>query len=261
MDDIIKILEKNEYSRHSDPTDFLDPYEEDIEWIKENPEEVIDSSPTTYESNSSRRSNPTNFFYFPEEEELSSPTTYEPFSYDFTYIEVPKQEEKVATEVDVKEKITSIIEECGISDYTDSYQNSKNNKKRKNYILSYILYKLCDAFNAPLEDKLIGALLGLFIAGSITLNIMETSIMKSEIAARNNPSPKKQEHVVESTNYISKTTFTKKSNGTVTNILDSDIYKEFEEYARSNDLIMNIENFEDFCDNYYSDSTIRRGGR
>lgn len=263
MDDIIKILEKNEHNRHSNSTDFIDPYEEDIEWIKENPEEVIAPSPITYESNSPRHSDPTNFFYIPKEGEISSPTTYEPFDFDFTYIEVPKQEEKVATEVDVKKKIASIRAKRGTNIYDDDPEilKIKRRGKRENFILSYLPEGLYNALYGTFEDKLIGVLVGLFVAGSLTLNIMETSIMKSEIAARNNPSPKKQEQVVERTTSVSKTTFTKNENGTVTNILNSDIYKEFEEYARSNDLIMNIENFEDFCDNYYSDSTIRRGGR
>lgn len=231
FDDILSILEKKEYNR-ANTTMFIDEDDEkEIEWIKESSEEGIEVDPFSK-------------VFLPK----------------FTYIEVPKQEKKELSSEEIEEIIESFKKECAQDTYEYTPRKEKKRSKIIGKIGEYLIGKVRDFYNDEPGAVAIKIFAGMFIAALFTLNVMETSLMKQEEKARNNPTPKKEEYVTKSNTYKSNTVFTQKENGKVTNILDSDIYKEFEEYARSNDLVMNMENFQDFCNNYY-ENTSSRGGR
>lgn len=136
-------------------------------------------------------------------------------------------------------------------------------KKERNYFDVGSSYIPSGSFeDTKAFETLFKIITATMVVGAIALGVIEKSLDKNKLqndSPRENP--KKHEYTENKNTIFNSEIFRIKEDGTVTNVLSSDIYKEFEDYARSNDLIMNAENFENFCDMYYGDDIVSRGGR
>lgn len=250
FDDILKIFEEREKREGNfDVDNFIDSYVfddeteeledtesyDEIKWIKENPADEEFIASTSFKSNS---------FGLP------------------SYFVVDKQEEET---FDIEEFFERFSKEQDSIKHTnmESPRISKKVKTLDN-VLSRLNEGICSVIEYLTDEERIAKLaVGLFIVGYCTLNTIDAKLNNVHIdewkRANSNANTKHEESVEEERTY-SNTTFVQKEDGNITNnILETDVYKEFEEYARSNNLVMNIENFEYFCDHYYNESTNGRG--
>lgn len=100
------------------------------------------------------------------------------------------------------------------------------------------------------------------VIGAITLGVIEKSLDKNKLQ-NDSPkeNPKKHEYTENKNTIFNSETFRIKEDGTINNEIDGQQYQEFVDYARENNIVMNAENFEYFCEMYYGDNNVSRGGR
>lgn len=107
--------------------------------------------------------------------------------------------------------------------------------------------------NSP-EERLVKILIVCGIVGIITVSALEKSVMKQEAKIKEDKSKPKYEQTTDTKVYNTPTTFTQDNNGNITNNMGEEMYKDFVIYAKENNIVMNGENFEEFCNTYYNDT-------
>ncbi len=133
------------------------------------------------------------------------------------------------------------------------------------FLSDKIFEPISDFFRDAEPKEVIFATAGIIIIiGTCVVTTLDKSLQENQgrIAPSPTPSPTpKHTHTITMNNLNTPTTFVQREDGSVTNTFDEEVYQKFEDYARENNLIMNSENFEKFCDMFYSDTNNRSSRR
>lgn len=224
---------KNLEYEEDEEYDEDDPFKDIIHIIPRPPKE----EPKTYEQDSEVFDEIEKIFNgtYTKTEKQEQPKTEQDKEWDelFSNIQFPKDESKT---------------------YAGYYEKPKTKfiSKIAEFIEDKILEPIGYFFdvNSP-EERFMKILVVCGIAGIITVGILERSTMKQEGKIRDEKPKAKYVQTTPTRVYNTPTTFTQDSNGNITNDGDEDMYKEFVIYARENNIVMNGENFEEFCNTYY----------